>query len=125
MGIFDWKGHNIRLNQVTPAMWHSTAIATRLVPRILELENKVVDTFSGSVHELMRVSLARSFRGTSAHRRSGMYEGPEEGGQGPDVTQWEGDKEEGGARGSGEDGPEAEQEDAQVDGENQLGSGAN
>ena len=41
MGIFDWKGHNTRLNQVTPLMWHSTAIATRLVLRILELESKV------------------------------------------------------------------------------------
>ena len=41
MGIFDWKGHDAHLNQVTPSMWHSTAIATRLVPRILELENKV------------------------------------------------------------------------------------
>ena len=56
MGIFDWKGHDVRLNQVTPAMWHSMAIATRLVPRILELESKVVDTFSGSVRELMKVS---------------------------------------------------------------------
>ena len=56
MGIFDWKGHDVRLHQVTPAMWHSTAIATWLVPRILELETKVVDTFSGSVHELMKVS---------------------------------------------------------------------
>ena len=56
MGIFDWKGHDVRLHQVTPEMWHSTAIATRLVPRILELESKVVDTFSGSVHELMKVS---------------------------------------------------------------------
>ena len=56
MGIFDWKGHDVRLNQVTPAMWHSTAIATRLVPRILELESKVVDTFSGSVRELTEVS---------------------------------------------------------------------
>ena len=41
MGIFDWKGHDARLNQVTPSMWHSTAIATRLILRILELENKV------------------------------------------------------------------------------------
>ena len=56
MGIFDWKGHDVCLNQVTPVMWHSTAIATRLVPRILELENKVVNTFSGSVRELMKVS---------------------------------------------------------------------
>ena len=56
MGIFDWKGHDVRLHQVTPAMWHSTAIATRLVPRILELETKVVDTFSGSDRELMKVS---------------------------------------------------------------------
>ena len=48
MGIFDRKGHNVCLHQVTPAMWHSTAIATRLVLRILELESKVVDTFSGS-----------------------------------------------------------------------------
>ena len=58
MGIFDWKGHDVRLNQVTPAMWHSTAIATRLAPRILELESKVVDTFSSSVCELTKVSLS-------------------------------------------------------------------
>ena len=58
MGIFDWKGYDVRLNQVTPAMWHSTAIATRLVLRILELESKVVDTSSGSVCELTEVSLA-------------------------------------------------------------------
>ena len=58
MGIFDWKGHDIRLNQMTPAMWHSMAIATRLVPRILELESKVVNTSSGSVHELTEVSLS-------------------------------------------------------------------
>ena len=58
MGIFNWKGHDVCLNQVTPAMWHSTAIATRLVPRILELESKVVDTSSGSVRELMEVSLS-------------------------------------------------------------------
>ena len=58
MGIFDWKGHDVRLHQVTPAMWHSTAIATRLVPRILELESKVVDTFSGLIRELTKVSLA-------------------------------------------------------------------
>ena len=58
MGIFDWKGHNVRLNQVTPAMWHSTAITTRLILRILELESKVVDTSSGSFRELMEVSLS-------------------------------------------------------------------
>ena len=58
MGIFDWKGHDFCLNQVTPAMWHSTAIATRLIPRILELESKVVDTSSGSICELMGVSLS-------------------------------------------------------------------
>ena len=58
MGIFDWKGHDIRLNQVTPAIWDSTTIATRLVPRILELESKVVDTSSGSFRELMEVSLS-------------------------------------------------------------------
>ena len=67
MGIFDWKGHDVCLNQVTPTMWHSTAIATRLVPRILELESKVVDTSSGSIRELTEVSLAQSFRGTGAH----------------------------------------------------------
>ena len=39
-------------------MWHSTAIATRLIPRILELESKVVDTSSGSFHELTEVSLS-------------------------------------------------------------------
>ena len=52
-----------------------------------------------------------------------MHEGLEEGGQRPVVTQWEGDEEEGGARGSGEESPETEQEDAQVDGVDQLGSG--
>ena len=41
MGIFDWKGHDVHLHQVMLPMWHSTAIATRLVPRILELETKV------------------------------------------------------------------------------------
>ena len=58
MGIFDWKGHDVRLNQVTLVMWHSTAITTRLVPRILELETKVVDTSSGSFCELTEVSLS-------------------------------------------------------------------
>ena len=58
MGIFDWKEHNAHLSQVTPLMWHSTAITTRLVLRILELESKVVDTSSGSVRELTEVSLA-------------------------------------------------------------------
>ena len=58
MGIFDWKGHDVRLYQVTPAMWHSTTIATRLIPRILELESKVVDTSSGPFCELMEVSLS-------------------------------------------------------------------
>ena len=58
MGIFDWKGHDVHLHQVTPAMWHSMAIATRLVPRILELESKVVDTSSGSVCGLTEVSLS-------------------------------------------------------------------
>ena len=58
MGIFNWKGHDVRLNQVTPAMWHSTAIATGLILRILELESKVVDTFSGPFRELMKVSLS-------------------------------------------------------------------
>ena len=66
MGIFDWKGHDVRLNQVTLAMWHSTAIATRLVPRILELEGKVVDTFSGSVRELTKVD-RKSTRLNSSH----------------------------------------------------------
>ena len=67
MGIFDWKGHDVRLHQVTLAMWHSTAIATRLVPRILELEAKVVDTFSGLFRELTKVFLERQVRGTGAH----------------------------------------------------------
>ena len=47
MGIFDWKGNDVQLHQVTPAMWH-----------ILELESKVVNTFSGSVCELTKVFLA-------------------------------------------------------------------
>ena len=53
-----------------------------------------------------------------------MHEGLEEGGQRPGVTQREGNEEEDGARGSGEEGPETEREDAQVDGADQLSSGA-
>ena len=41
MGIFDWKGVNVRPNASIPAMRFSTALATRLLPRILELEKKV------------------------------------------------------------------------------------
>ena len=41
MGIFDWKGANVRPNASIPAMRFSTALATRLLPRILELEKKV------------------------------------------------------------------------------------
>ena len=41
MGIFDWKGANVRPNASIPAMRFSTALATQLLPRILELEKKV------------------------------------------------------------------------------------
>ena len=53
-----------------------------------------------------------------------MHEGPQVGRRGPYVTQWEGNEEEDRACGSGEESPETEREDAQVDGANQLGSGA-
>ena len=43
MGIFDWKGANVRPNASIPAMRFSTALATRLLPRILELEKKVLE----------------------------------------------------------------------------------
>jgi hypothetical protein len=42
MGIYDWTGEDNRLNQTTPAMRHATAMVTRLVNRLLEVEEKVV-----------------------------------------------------------------------------------
>ena len=43
MGIFDWKGANVRPNASIPAMCFSMALATRLLPCILELEKKVLE----------------------------------------------------------------------------------
>jgi hypothetical protein len=41
MGVLDWEGTDNRLHQATQAMRHSTAISTRILTRLLELENKV------------------------------------------------------------------------------------
>ena len=41
MGILDWKAPNNRLHQATQAIRHGTAIALRLLPRILKLESRV------------------------------------------------------------------------------------
>jgi hypothetical protein len=43
MGIFDWRGDNDnpRLNQATQAIRHSTALASRILPQILNVEKKV------------------------------------------------------------------------------------
>ena len=43
MGIFDWKGRNVRAPAVIPGMCLATAFTTRLLPRILELEKKVLE----------------------------------------------------------------------------------
>ena len=41
MGVLDWKAPNNRLHQATQAIRHGTAIALRLLPRILRLESRV------------------------------------------------------------------------------------
>ena len=41
MGVLDWKAPNNRLHQATQAIRHGTAIALRLLPRILKLESRV------------------------------------------------------------------------------------
>ena len=41
MGVFDWKGKDERLNQMTLPMWHSSAMASRLLDRMNNVESKV------------------------------------------------------------------------------------
>ena len=41
MGIFDWEEPNGTLHQATRAIWHSTALGSRLLGRILLEERKV------------------------------------------------------------------------------------
>ena len=41
MGVLDWKAPNNHLHQATQAIRHGTAIALRLLPRILKLESQV------------------------------------------------------------------------------------
>ena len=41
IGILDWKAPNNRLHQAMQAIRHGTAIALRLLPRILKLESQV------------------------------------------------------------------------------------
>ena len=43
MGIFDWKGRNVQAPAAVLGMRLATAFATRLLPRILELEKKVLE----------------------------------------------------------------------------------
>ena len=54
--------------------------------------------------------------GQGAHRGLGVHEGPEEGGQGPVITHWEGNLMKGGASHSREESLEAGLEDPEVDG---------
>ena len=41
MGVLDWKAPNNRLHQATQAIRHGTAVALRLLPRIMKLESWV------------------------------------------------------------------------------------
>ena len=41
MGIFDWKGEDKPMHQATRAIRFSTAIAGRIIPRLLDVEAKV------------------------------------------------------------------------------------
>ena len=41
MGVRDWKAPNNRLHQATQAIRHGTAVALRLLPRIMKLESRV------------------------------------------------------------------------------------
>ena len=44
MGAWDWdKKEGTKLHQATRVMWFSTALVSRLVPRILDLEAKVMN----------------------------------------------------------------------------------
>ena len=41
MGVWDWTGDHQVLNQTVPAMRHSTAMVSRVLVRLLNLEKKV------------------------------------------------------------------------------------
>ena len=41
MGIFDWKNEDTRLNQSVAPMRHATALGSRLLGRLLQVEKKV------------------------------------------------------------------------------------
>ena len=41
MGVLDWKAPNNRLHQATQVIRHGTAVALRLLPRIMKLESRV------------------------------------------------------------------------------------
>ena len=41
MGVLDWKAPNNCLHQATQVIRHGTAIALRLLPRIMKLESRV------------------------------------------------------------------------------------
>ena len=43
MGIFDWKGRNVRAPATILGMHLATALATHLLPHILESEKKVLE----------------------------------------------------------------------------------
>ena len=41
MGVWDWRGEDVLLNQTVPAVRHATALASRMLPRLFKLEKKV------------------------------------------------------------------------------------
>ena len=41
MGIYNWRNDGTRLHQATQAICHGTAIGTRILGRVLEVERKV------------------------------------------------------------------------------------
>ena len=43
MGAWDWDKEGAELHQATRAMWFSTTLVSCLIPRILDLEAKVMD----------------------------------------------------------------------------------
>ena len=59
MGVLDWKAPNNRLHQAMQAIRHGTAVALRLLPRILKLESWVRRV----IERRFRVLLTLSFTG--------------------------------------------------------------
>ena len=50
MGMYNWDGTNTRPHQSTQAIHYSSAVASRLIPQIMDLETKVsqlLDSFDG------------------------------------------------------------------------------